>query len=140
VEASILTGQLPARKPRWRLLHLSDEQLVAAVRRGEEAAFAALVDRYRRPLLAFCRHILSSREDAEDVLQSTFAAAFHDLRESDREKINVRAWLYTVARNRCLNSLRARRETPTEALDAISTAGLSEEVERRAELRTSSPT
>lgn len=135
VEASALTGPISTPTPRWLLDRLSDDQLVTAVRRGEDAAFAALYDRYHRPLLTFCRHMLSSREDAEDVVQITFGAAFREIRESGDGKKYFRRWLYTVARNRCLNTLRARRETPTEELEPISTAGLSEEVERRAELR-----
>ncbi|HEV3229850.1 MAG TPA: sigma factor, partial [Solirubrobacteraceae bacterium] len=51
----------------------SDERLVALVRRGHHSAFEALVARYQARLLAFCRHMLSSREDAEDVLQEVFA-------------------------------------------------------------------
>ena len=45
------------------------------IRRGNHHAFEALVARYQSRLLAFCRHMLASREDAEDVLQEVFAAA-----------------------------------------------------------------
>src|SRR5215216_5998566 len=63
------------RSPLLRLQ--SDERLIALVRRGNHHAFEALVARYQSRLLAFCRHMLSSREDAEDVLQEVFAAAFN---------------------------------------------------------------
>ena len=56
-----------ARSPLLRLQ--SDERLIALIRRGNDHAFEALVARYQSRLLAFCRHMLSSREDAEDVLQ-----------------------------------------------------------------------
>ena len=78
--------------------------------------------------------MLGSREDAEDALQHTFASAFRSLR-SDERVITVRPWLYTIARNRCLSTLRARREEPVEEVEGVSTAGLSEEVERRGELK-----
>ena len=55
----------------------SDERLVALTRRGNQSAFETLVARYQARLLAFCRHMLNSREDAEDVLQEVFAAAFN---------------------------------------------------------------
>src|SRR5919201_7038829 len=55
----------------------SDERLVTLTRRGNHGAFEALVSRYQSPLLAFCRHMLGSREDAEDVLQEVFASAFN---------------------------------------------------------------
>ncbi|MGH2899534.1 MAG: RNA polymerase sigma factor, partial [Solirubrobacteraceae bacterium] len=71
----------------------SDERLIALVRRGNHAAFETLVARYQSRLLAFCRHMLGSREDAEDVLQEVFAAAFNALLADERE-INARPWLY----------------------------------------------
>jgi RNA polymerase sigma factor (sigma-70 family) len=83
----------------------SDERLVALVRRGNAAAFEVLVSRYESRLLSFCRHLLGSREDAEDVLQEVFAAAFNAMTADDRP-INVRPWLYRIARNRSLNHLR----------------------------------
>ena len=66
---------LHGRSPLLRLQ--SDERLIALVRRGNPHAFEALVARYQSRLLAFCRHMLSSKEDAEDVLQEVFAAAFN---------------------------------------------------------------
>ncbi|HWF53801.1 MAG TPA: RNA polymerase sigma factor [Solirubrobacteraceae bacterium] len=83
----------------------SDERLVTLVRRGNHAAFGVLVSRYEARLLAFCRHLLRSREDAEDVLQDVFASAFKAMMGDDRP-IKVRPWLYRIARNRCLNHLR----------------------------------
>src|SRR5207237_8684316 len=65
----------------------------------------ALVQRYQSRLLAFCRHMLGSTEDAEDILQEVFAASFNAVLADDRA-INVRPWLYRIARNRCLNHLR----------------------------------
>src|SRR4051812_3624742 len=81
------------RSPLLRLQ--SDERLIALVRRGNHHAFEALVARYQSRLLAFCRHMLSSREDAEDVLQEVFAAAFNAILGDERE-INVRPWLYRI--------------------------------------------
>ena len=62
----------------------SDERLIALVRRGNHAAFEMLVARYQSRLLAFCRHMLGSREDAEDVLQEVFAASFNAILADDR--------------------------------------------------------
>ena len=86
------------------------------------------------PILGFCRHMLGSREEAEDAVQHTFAAAFHDLQRGGERQITLKPWLYTIARNRCLSLLRARREQPAE-LEELPTEGLAEQVERRAELR-----
>ena len=91
-----------------QLLRLrSDEQLVALFRAGSDEAFGVLHDRYRQRLFAYVRQMLSShsRQDAEDVLQDVFVRAFGALR-GDSRAINVRAWLYRVAHNRCIDHLR----------------------------------
>jgi RNA polymerase sigma factor (sigma-70 family) len=102
------------RSPLLRLQ--SDERLVALVRRGNHHAFEALVARYQARLLAFCRHMLSSKEDAEDVLQEVFAAAFNAILADERE-INVRPWLYRIARNRSLNHLRRTQAVGVDSMD-----------------------
>src|SRR4051812_31379976 len=78
--------------------------------------------------------MLGSREEAEDAVQHTFAAAYRDLQRGGDRTIALKAWLYTIARNRCVSVLRARREHAAE-LDDLPTEGLSEQVEQRAELR-----
>src|SRR3981081_318981 len=94
----------------------SDERLVALIRRGNHGAFEALVSRYQSRLHAFCRHMLGSREDAEDVLQEVFAAAFNAMIADDRS-LNVRPWLYRIARNRSLNHLRRATAVGVDSMD-----------------------
>jgi RNA polymerase sigma factor (sigma-70 family) len=119
-----------------RLLRLArDARLVELVRRGDEAAFEVVFERHGPPILAFCRHMLASHEEAEDAVQHTFAAAYRDLRSGDRRRIALKPWLFTIARNRCVSLLRARRELPVEEAGEVATEGLAEQVERRAELR-----
>lgn len=120
--------------PRRLLAALSDERLGTEIERGNDTAFAVIYDRHHRGLLALCRHMLRSREDGEDALQQTLASAFRAL-QSGRQPAQVKPWLYVIARNRCLTMLRARRETPVEEVVRDPTGGLSEEVERRTELR-----
>ncbi|HEY2654956.1 MAG TPA: sigma-70 family RNA polymerase sigma factor, partial [Solirubrobacteraceae bacterium] len=105
---------LHGRSPLLRLQ--SDERLVALTRRGSTNAFETLVARYEARLLAFCRHLLSSREDAEDVLQEVLASAYNAMRADDRP-INVRPWLYRIARNRCLNHLRRATAIGVDSMD-----------------------
>src|SRR4051794_32868034 len=140
MEASALrhTSALPAMAGRSPLLRLqSDERLIALTRRGHHGAFEALVQRYQPRLLAFCRYMLSSREDAEDVLQEVFTAAFNAICADDRP-INARPWLYRIARNRCLNHLRRPQHAGQDSMDVFerdggsSTAGT---VHRREEFR-----
>jgi RNA polymerase sigma factor (sigma-70 family) len=94
----------------------SDERLIALVRRGQHAAFETLVARYQSRLLAFCRHMLGSKEDAEDVLQEVFAAAFNAIL-ADERAIHVRPWLYRIARNRSLNHLRRATAVGVDSMD-----------------------
>ena len=117
-----------------RVLALAgDGRLVEQMRRGNELAFEVAFERHGAALLGFCRHMLGSAEEAEDAVQHTFASAWRNLeRGGDRELI-LRPWLFTIARNRCVSMLRARRDEPE--LGELATADLSEEVERRAELR-----
>ncbi len=131
-----LTARLPARTfGSKRLLALAgDERLVEQIRRGNERAFEVAFERHGGAILGFCRHMLGSREEAEDAVQHTFAAAFNDLQRGGERQIALKPWLYTIARNRCLSLLRARRE-PTAELEEIPTIGLHEQVERRSELR-----
>jgi RNA polymerase sigma factor (sigma-70 family) len=118
-----------------RLLRLaSDDRLVEYVRGGSEPAFEAVFDRHHRGILAFCRHMLGSAEEAEDAVQHTFMAAYRSLVGSSKP-IQLRAWLYTIARNRCLSVLRARREKPVDDLGELPTDNLSAEVQRRQDLR-----
>jgi RNA polymerase sigma factor (sigma-70 family) len=117
VEASALhapagLARLPIGPPLLKLR--SDEQLLALFRAGSEDAFRAIHDRYRQRLFAYVRQMLCAgpRQDAEDVLQDVFVRAYGALRGDGRE-VNVRAWLYRVAHNRCIDHL--RRPVPPAA-------------------------
>jgi RNA polymerase sigma factor (sigma-70 family) len=135
----VRTLSLPLRRgpgvfrPKRVLALAGDDRLVEQIRRGNEAGFEVAFERHGPGILAFCRHLLGSHEEAEDALQHTFAAAHTNLLRDDRP-IRLKPWLYTIARNRCLSTLRARRERDVTDLEPA-TAGLHEEVERRAELR-----
>jgi RNA polymerase sigma factor (sigma-70 family) len=131
---------IPAPAPAWalrpkRLLVMaSDDRLVEQIRRGNEAAFEVVFERHGPGILGFCRHMLGRPDEAEDAVQHTFAAAFRALQGDDRRELALKPWLYAIARNRCSSILRSRREQLVLG-DELATAGLAEQVERRAELR-----
>jgi RNA polymerase sigma factor (sigma-70 family) len=135
MEAQVLprTGRLFLPRSRKVLAAFSDERLVEQVRRGNDDAFEAIYDRHHRGILSFCRHMLASADEAEDAVQQTFISAFDAMR-ADARDIRLKPWLFTIARNRCLSILRARREQPAE-LDDVPTSGLAEEVQQRSDLR-----
>ncbi len=119
MEVSTLShpSSIPGLRGPSALLRLqSDERLITLTRRGQHAAFEVLCARYQTRLLSFCRHMLASREDAEDVLQEVFAAAFNAVLADERD-INVRPWLYRIARNRSLNHLRRASAIGVDSMD-----------------------
>jgi RNA polymerase sigma factor (sigma-70 family) len=127
VEASAFPA--PARVARTRpfngslppppLLRLrSDEQLVALFRAGHDEAFRVIHDRYRQRLFAYTRQMLTHRQDAEDALQDIFVRAYSGLRANQRE-LALRAWLYRVAHNRCIDELRRPAPPPPEVIELL---------------------
>ena len=80
--------------------------LTARARAGDQEAFRELVDPHSHELQVHCYRILGSLQDAEDALQETLLAAWRGL-EGYEQRASLRTWLYRIATNRCLNSLRA---------------------------------
>jgi RNA polymerase sigma factor (sigma-70 family) len=119
---------------RYLLKLASDAKLVGRVRGGSDQAFEVLFERHHRGILSFCRHMLGSREEAEDAVQQVFANAYRDMLRSDRD-LHVKPWLYRIARNQCISVLRARRQDAELPGDEPSLVGLSEQVAQRDELR-----
>ena len=118
-----------------RFLRLaSDARLVALIRAGNAAAFEAVYDRYQGQIMSFCRHMLGDPEEAADAVQHTFLAAYNAIVSSEKTLL-LRAWLFTIARNRCYSVLRAKREQPAGDLVEPYTEGLAVQVQQREELR-----
>jgi RNA polymerase sigma factor (sigma-70 family) len=128
-------GRITAHGPLLRLR--SDDQLVALFRMGYDEAFRAIHDRYRQRLFAYTRQMLGgSRSDAEDALQDVFLRAYGALRHDDRP-VTLRAWLYRVAHNRCIDHLRRPVPAAAEVFELSRTPPHDppDETERREDLR-----
>ena len=95
-------------------LQRNDEaaSVVAAAKAGDESAFSALVERYRRELHLHCYRMLGSFEDSEDLTQETFLRAWRR-RETFQGRSTFRAWLYRIATNACLDALERRPREPS---------------------------
>ncbi|MFM9164661.1 MAG: RNA polymerase sigma factor [Solirubrobacterales bacterium] len=138
VEASAIPNPgTGLRKPVALLRLQSDEKLVAMTRGGDQGAYEALMGRYHSRILGFTRHMLGSREDAEDVTQESFAAAYSAMM-ADERPINVKPWLYRIARNRSLNHMRRQKAIGVDDFDlhmADHGRSAADEVGQREDLR-----
>jgi RNA polymerase sigma factor (sigma-70 family) len=103
---------------------VSEHELVAAVRRGEDGAFEELFSRYRGRIRSYVSGILADPDRAEDIAQEVFISALRRLRDTERP-IAFKPWIYRIARNACIDELRRTRrslEVPLE-LDRDSPGG-----------------
>src|ERR671932_1219148 len=114
VQAPAEQGPIPEIRPRLAggpfrgLAGRSDERLVATAKDGDERAFETLYERHAPAILRYCRSLLRSTQEAEDVKQEVFVLAISALRRG-AEPDAFRPWLYRIAHNACMSHLRVRR-------------------------------
>src|SRR5690349_8775271 len=113
----------------------TDERLVALAAAGHDRAFEAIVERYRRPLLRYLRRLLSDAL-AEDVVQATFINAWTSLRTGTQVR-ELRPWLYRIAHNAAINTLKKVGEVMEEVPESIGGFATepAAELERRDEMQ-----
>jgi RNA polymerase sigma factor (sigma-70 family) len=102
---------MPAMRTQAQSAGTTEDEQLRAARRGDAAAFEALVRRHQTALFNFCVRLLGQSEDAADVAQETFVQLYSHLGRLD-ERDSLAPWLFRVARNRCLDVLRRRRTAP----------------------------
>lgn len=93
-----------------------DAELMLRVKQGDMAAFEELVEKYKQPVINLIYRTLSDATEAEDLAQHVFLQVF---KSAHRYRVSARfsTWLYTIARNLCLNEIRRRSRHPAESLD-----------------------
>lgn len=91
-----------------------DKALIEAFQSGDEFAFVSLYNRYKNPVYAFCVKMLGDRTLAQDVMQETFLRVY-EYRDRLLNTSSFKSWVFTIARNQCLNQLRrAKRQVSLE--------------------------
>ena len=93
-----------------------DAELMLRAKRGDAAAFAQLVEKYQQPLFNFIYRTLRDEAETEDVAQTTFLQAYKS-RARYVASAKFSTWLFTIARNLCLNELRRRARHPADPID-----------------------
>jgi len=94
-----------------------DAALMLRVKKGDRAAFATLVEKYQQPVMNFVRRTLRDEIESEDLAQSVFLQVYKSApRYVSTAKFST--WLFTIARNLCLNEIRRRARHPAESLDS----------------------
>jgi RNA polymerase sigma-70 factor (ECF subfamily) len=94
-----------------------DAALMLRVKQGDTAAFTALVEKYKQPVMNLAARTLRDQTEAEDLAQNVFVQVFKSAaRYQTTAKFST--WLFTIARNLCLNEIRRRSRHPAESLDA----------------------
>lgn len=87
----------------------SEDQILAQVLAGETGAFRTLVEHYHLPVFRFACNLIGDEHDAEDITQEVFLAAFDNLASYNAKRASLLTWLFTIARNRCVNYLKRSR-------------------------------
>jgi len=115
-------NQLESRGP--QLVEIEDRELVSRVLAGRTDDFRVLVERHQVPVFRFASALVGNREEAEDIAQEAFLAAFANLSGYDSSRAGFSTWLIAIARNRCINLLKRNRPIalgePDSVIDVMS--------------------
>ncbi len=93
-----------------------DAALMLRARRGDRAAFTELVEKYKQPVMNFVFRTLRDEAESEDLAQNVFLQAYKS-RARYKQTAKFSTWLFTIARNLCLNEIRRRSRHPAESLE-----------------------
>jgi RNA polymerase sigma-70 factor, ECF subfamily len=97
-----------------------DAALMLRVKRGDRAAFAELVDKYKQPIMNFIFRRLRDDTEAEDLAQNVFLQVYKS-RGRYKQTAKFSTWIFTIAHNLTLNELRRRSRHPAESLEETHT-------------------
>lgn len=105
--------------------HPNEAILVAKAQRGDDEAFAVLVELYQRPVYNLCYRMLGNANDAEDAAQESFIRAYKSIKRFDLQR-KFSSWLLTIASNYCIDQHR-RRKLPSFSIEALPVPDIEDE-------------
>jgi RNA polymerase sigma factor (sigma-70 family) len=135
-----MTGAASANPPdRWAAPGFlrSDDRLARRATKGDRRAFEAIYERYHQDLYRFCLAILGNPQDAQDAMQNTMVKVLRAL-PGERRRIQLKPWLYRIARNEAIEMVRGRRESveiDPEDIGSSAALEIAETAEARERLR-----
>lgn len=115
-----------------------DAALMLRVREGDREAFAELVEKYQRPVISILYRTLPDAAEAEDLAQHVFLQVY---KSAHRYEVTAKfsTWIFTIARNLCLNEIRRRSRHPAQSLDETFAADEDQPVRQYEDVKTHSP-
>jgi RNA polymerase sigma-70 factor (ECF subfamily) len=117
----------------------TDADLMLRVKRGDEAAFAELVEKYKQPVMNLAWRILRDPNEAEDLAQNVFLQV-HKSAQRYEASARFSTWLFTITRNLCLNEIRRRTRHPADSLEAAGAEGGDQPARQFEDHKTALPT
>jgi RNA polymerase sigma-70 factor (ECF subfamily) len=112
-----------------------DADLMLRVQKGDTSAFEELVDKYKQPVMNLIYRTIRDATEAEDLAQQVFLQVY---KAANRYRVSAKfsTWLFTIARNLCLNEIRRRSRHPAESLDAVRPDSEDEPMRQYEDIRT----
>jgi RNA polymerase sigma-70 factor (ECF subfamily) len=117
----------------------ADAALMLRVKRGDDAAFAELVDKYKQPVMNLVYRFLRDAAEAEDLAQNVFLQV-HKSAHRYQATARFSTWLFTIARNLCLNEIRRRSRHPADSLEGANAETDDQPARQYEDHKTSLPT
>lgn len=115
-----------------------DADLMLRVKQGDREAFEELVEKYKQPVMNVVYRTLPDATEAEDLAQHVFLQVY---KSAHRYEVSAKftTWLFTIARNLCLNEIRRRSRHPAESLDATTPGNDEQPIRQVEDIRNVSP-
>jgi RNA polymerase sigma-70 factor (ECF subfamily) len=98
----------------------TDLEIIRRIKNGEIDEFEILIKKYERRLFAFTRNLLRTPDRVEDLVQEVFLAAYRNIHSFNPRLGNFSTWLLRIARNKCLNAIKKKKEIPISSVPEMS--------------------